>query len=379
MLYSIHIKLIHILSTIVFIGLINFKSLGNDIVLNFREPAYPHYGMIYLPEPIKFDSITNTAIFTVYKQSLMVNAQIDADSIIYQIFNDGILLDKLIYPLDSISTWRNKDIISHHSNKLHIIDSINNDSLYFIPDSHMQYYDTTFNKYKFVLRECYKEIKDNNIHMFITSDNGIAKLQVKEDSVFHQTEQRNGERYKSKYLINDTIILSSNYYKITDLNYKNSQLILSPLNSIFTIHYDKLPEHIFKEYTDNFKGKRFLFIDIWGTWCQPCIDSFPKIKGLYNQYNKYVEFLSLCYDYNKNFKLSLDIQEKFNISYAKTFISVDKDAGENIINALKIESFPSYVLLDCEGNILLRTSGLENYKYICTALESLSQLESFTQ
>lgn len=46
---------------------------------------------------------------------------------------------------------------------------------------------------------------------------------------------------------------------------------------------------------DSFKGKTY-FVNIWATWCPPCIAEMPNIQSLYNEFGSDVEFLLISYE-----------------------------------------------------------------------------------
>ncbi len=43
--------------------------------------------------------------------------------------------------------------------------------------------------------------------------------------------------------------------------------------------------------------KEIWVVDIWASWCAPCVAAIPELKELYSEYqNKNVEFISVSYD-----------------------------------------------------------------------------------
>lgn len=51
-----------------------------------------------------------------------------------------------------------------------------------------------------------------------------------------------------------------------------------------------------KEIVDNRNGKN-LFINVWATWCAPCVEEFPDLVKLFRDYNKEeIEFIALSVD-----------------------------------------------------------------------------------
>ena len=50
-----------------------------------------------------------------------------------------------------------------------------------------------------------------------------------------------------------------------------------------------------------------LFVNVWATWCGPCVAEFPEIEKLYNDYGNKVEFIILSYE---KFKKILDFRKR---------------------------------------------------------------------
>jgi thiol-disulfide isomerase/thioredoxin len=98
------------------------------------------------------------------------------------------------------------------------------------------------------------------------------------------------------------------------------------------------------------RGKVVL-LDFWGTWCPPCRESVPTLRNL----NK--KFLG------KSFQL-IGISSDDDEEVWSTFIQAQHmdwseyiDSSEKVLTAFKIESFPTYIVLDKDGVIRFRQSG----------------------
>lgn len=101
---------------------------------------------------------------------------------------------------------------------------------------------------------------------------------------------------------------------------------------------------------DDFKGK-LVYIDVWATWCGPCIQEIPALKKLKEDYkNKNVEIISISIDIAKDFekwkKMVADKQLKGIQLFA------DKDWQSDFVKAYGIDAIPRFLLIDREGNIL---------------------------
>lgn len=99
----------------------------------------------------------------------------------------------------------------------------------------------------------------------------------------------------------------------------------------------------------DFRGK-MLYIDIWATWCGPCLAETPHFEKRYQQYKNKpdIEFIGISLDGNvaawKN-KLAEDKSEW------KQFI-VDKDRDSELSRKYVINGIPRFILIDKEGKII---------------------------
>jgi thiol-disulfide isomerase/thioredoxin len=102
------------------------------------------------------------------------------------------------------------------------------------------------------------------------------------------------------------------------------------------------------------KGK-YVYIDVWATWCGPCIREIPSLKVIEKKYeDKNIYFVSLSVD-ERN-------RPVYNYKRWKEMI-VEKDLGgiqlfaDNAFNstftkAYGIDSIPRFLLIDPDGNIV---------------------------
>jgi len=102
------------------------------------------------------------------------------------------------------------------------------------------------------------------------------------------------------------------------------------------------------------RGKVVL-LDFWGTWCPPCRESVPILRDLNKKYA------------GKPFQL-VGISSDNDEDVWKTFIQAQHmdwseyiDLSDEVLQAFKIESFPTYIVLDKDGVIRFRQSGLGEY------------------
>jgi cytochrome c biogenesis protein CcmG/thiol:disulfide interchange protein DsbE len=99
------------------------------------------------------------------------------------------------------------------------------------------------------------------------------------------------------------------------------------------------------------RGKVAL-IDFWGTWCPPCRESVPLLKNIQKKYSgKPFQLLSISSDDDE------DIWKTFIQSQHMDWAEYLDSSGE-LQERFKVDSFPTYLVVDKDGVIRYRQSGL---------------------
>lgn len=122
----------------------------------------------------------------------------------------------------------------------------------------------------------------------------------------------------------------------------------------FAPHFSFATHENQKISNESLRGKVVL-LDFWGTWCPPCRESVPILRDLNKKYA------------GKPFQL-VGISSDNDEDVWRTFIQAQHmdwseyiDLSDEVLQAFKIESFPTYIVLDKDGVIRLRQSGLGEY------------------
>ncbi|CAN5141681.1 hypothetical protein BH11BAC6_BH11BAC6_15500 [soil metagenome] len=96
--------------------------------------------------------------------------------------------------------------------------------------------------------------------------------------------------------------------------------------------------------------KKLVFIDIYATWCGPC-------KML-----------------KKNTFTDETVGKFFNEKFVNISIDGEKGVGPELAEKYKIQGYPSLIVTDAEGNIVLQTEGYVDPKYLLAfAAEALKR------
>ena len=141
-------------------------------------------------------------------------------------------------------------------------------------------------------------------------------------------------------------------------NEKNNALITDIYNTLTALTKGK-PSPKFINYENNaggttslddLKGK-YVYIDVWATWCGPCIREIPALKEVESKYhNKNIEFVSISID-------KISDHEKWKTMINENALGglqlfADSDWKSLFVKDYQIESIPRFILIDTEGHIV---------------------------
>ncbi|HEX4963278.1 MAG TPA: TlpA disulfide reductase family protein [Thermoanaerobaculia bacterium] len=101
---------------------------------------------------------------------------------------------------------------------------------------------------------------------------------------------------------------------------------------------------------DSFKGKVVL-LDFWATWCIPCMRALPELKDL-RQKNVSQPLVIVSVSVDEDKKTVQDFASKNGMDWLQAW-----DGEMKAVSTFRVDSFPSYVVLDSEGRITSRLRG----------------------
>ncbi|MEZ7499555.1 TlpA disulfide reductase family protein [Flavobacterium sp. Arc3] len=105
-----------------------------------------------------------------------------------------------------------------------------------------------------------------------------------------------------------------------------------------------------KTSLESLKGK-YVYIDVWATWCGPCLQEVPALQKVEEQYHgKNIEFVSISIDNVK------DRVKWSNLVNTKQLggiqLLADKEWDSKFIKEYEIQGIPRFILIDPNGNIV---------------------------
>ncbi|EGD33505.1 MULTISPECIES: TlpA family protein disulfide reductase [unclassified Capnocytophaga] len=99
---------------------------------------------------------------------------------------------------------------------------------------------------------------------------------------------------------------------------------------------------------DDFKGK-VVYIDVWATWCKPCIGEIPALKALEAKFHgKNIEFVSISIDENKEAWKKMVTEKQLK----GVQLIADKALESEFIQEYNILQFPTFIIINKDGKIV---------------------------
>ena len=177
-------------------------------------------------------------------------------------------------------------------------------------------------------------IKNKNIDstLYTIEKEGLDKFESQYLEYYAEQEERNKTRAaKFAYLIGQVSPTFENYENI-----KGETTSLSDL-----------------------KGK-FVYVDVWATWCGPCKAEIPSLKKVEKEYHdKNIEFVSISVDNGRGYKNKS--KEAAKSGWKKMIadkemgglqLYADKDFKSQFVTGYKINSIPRFILIGPDGIVI---------------------------
>ena len=106
-----------------------------------------------------------------------------------------------------------------------------------------------------------------------------------------------------------------------------------------------------------YRGK-YVVLDFWGHWCGPCIKSMPKLQALHTQYADKLTFIGIAMEDASDAPLWKQAIRKYGVPGVQ--LSELQQAKGPVISGYNVTAFPTYMLLDRQGVLLVRTDTFDD-------------------
>ena len=119
--------------------------------------------------------------------------------------------------------------------------------------------------------------------------------------------------------------------------------------------------------SDLFKDSKLTVVNVWGSWCGPCVQEIPELQKLYESMkDKDVNVIGLAQDAGTDLDAVKEIIDKNKVTYQNI---VPEGATEDFV--MSIMAFPTTFFVDSDRNIVGVIQGGRNLEAFTAAVEGV--------
>lgn len=97
-----------------------------------------------------------------------------------------------------------------------------------------------------------------------------------------------------------------------------------------------------------FSQYKLTAVNIWATWCNPCVGELAELQKLYEALPEGVNFMGICTDAETDLELAQQILESKGVKY--TNIAANQEMMQGILST--VNAYPTTLFIDQKGNIV---------------------------
>ena len=153
------------------------------------------------------------------------------------------------------------------------------------------------------------------------------------------------------------------------LDYYNQKLAAKKMEGIVSPSFDYENHKGGKTKLEDLRGK-YVYIDVWATWCGPCLAEIPHLKKVEAKYHgKNIEFVSISVDTEKDYEKWKKMVVSKELGGIQLF--ADKNWTSDFIKAFGINSIPRFILIGPDGKVIKADAARPSSASLTELLDSL--------
>ena len=153
------------------------------------------------------------------------------------------------------------------------------------------------------------------------------------------------------------------------LDYYNQKLAAKKMEGIVSPSFDYENHKGGKTKLEDLRGK-YVYIDVWATWCGPCLAEIPHLKKVEVKYHgKNIEFVSISVDTEKDYEKWKKMVVSKELGGIQLF--ADKNWTSDFVKAFGINSIPRFILIGPDGKVIKADAARPSSASLTELLDSL--------
>lgn len=107
-----------------------------------------------------------------------------------------------------------------------------------------------------------------------------------------------------------------------------------------------------KQIVDSYEGDKAVLLNVWATWCAPCIEEFPEIVRIQRKYEEEVQVIFISADFPDSRERALDFLKEQEVDWTTYFKTGKDEAFIEAISESWSGALPFTKILSKEGTIV---------------------------
>ena len=105
-----------------------------------------------------------------------------------------------------------------------------------------------------------------------------------------------------------------------------------------------------QQVIESYEGQKAVLLNMWATWCGPCIEEFPHIVKLQRKYEDRLQVIFVSADFKR--QSAIDFLNKHNVNWTTYFKTGDDQKFIESVSEKWTGAMPFTMILDQEGNLV---------------------------
>ncbi|WP_297868685.1 TlpA disulfide reductase family protein [uncultured Flavobacterium sp.] len=153
------------------------------------------------------------------------------------------------------------------------------------------------------------------------------------------------------------------------LDYYKQKVAAKKMEGVVSPSFDYENHKGGKTKLEDLRGK-YVYIDVWATWCGPCLAEIPHLKKVEEKYHgKNIEFVSISVDTDKDHEKWKKMVVSKELGGIQLF--ADKNWTSDFIKAFGINAIPRFILIGPDGKVIKADAARPSSVALIELLDSL--------
>jgi thiol-disulfide isomerase/thioredoxin len=206
-----------------------------------------------------------------------------------------------------------------------------------------------------IMTKFFENIEGDGTSFFISTKDAIPEVKalksqiIKNRLIQYGVYDINIENANYKNIYNEFFSITNDpkIKEILTINYNNT-IAVEPGKPSPTFNYENHKGGTTS--LESLKGK-FVYIDVWATWCGPCREEIPYLEKVEEQFQgKNIVFVSISIDNSEDREKWRNLITEKKMSGVQ--LMADKEWDSKFIKQYNIRGIPKFILIDTNGSIL---------------------------